>query len=156
MAQQPMGNESNMEQIRKLMEEQKMENLAKEVNEGADAENVMNVDFTSTEGNQYKGKILFKRPSVMEIMKMGGRKSEILRQAGVTELTLVDPSVRMMAQAIATLETVVVKCPEWFLNIHEIQDLDIIFHVYGLYEVWENSFRSSNIKAQTPNSKPAE
>jgi hypothetical protein len=138
------------------MEEQKMENLAKEVNEGADAENVMNVDFTSTEGNQYKGKILFKRPSVMEIMKMGGRKSEILRQAGVTELTLVDPSVRMMAQAIATLETVVVKCPEWFLNIHEIQDLDIIFHVYGLYEVWENSFRSSNIKAQTPNSKPAE
>jgi hypothetical protein len=156
MAQQPIGNESNMALVRKAMEEQKVENLAKEVNEGGNAENVITVDFTSAEGNVYKGKIMFKRPTVLEIMRMGGAKSEILREAGVTEIALVDPSVKLMAHAIATLEMVVVKCPEWFLHIRELQDLDIIFHVYGLYEVWENSFRIFNLETQEGNSQPTE
>lgn len=140
MAQQPIGNEDKMAEVRKLMEEKKLEALADKVS-GGDAEDIINVDFTSDFGKRYTGKIQFKRPNVLEVMKIGGRKSEILRQSGVQELTLVDPSVRMMAEAIATLETVVVKCPEWFLDIQKVNDLDLVFHIFTRYEVWSNSFR---------------
>lgn len=151
-----VGNENNMAAVRKMMEEEKLKNLTDEVNQGGDAENVVTIDYTSDEGLHYEGKILFKRPTVMEVMKMGGRKSEILRNAGVTDLTLVDPSIRMMAQSIATLEVVVVKCPEWLLNLEEVTDLDMLFHIYGRYEGWENSFRLRNIAKQAGNGEASE
>jgi hypothetical protein len=132
---QPLGNEENMAKVKALMEQ------AQQVNVGSELQNGVDIDFTSADGNVYRGKVVFKRPSVMDYMKMGALKSEIFRLAGVKDLNLVDPTVKFMAHVIATLKTVVVKRPEWMLDIDNMQEPEVLYHVYGKYEVWEDSFR---------------
>lgn len=136
---EPIGNEANMAKIQQLMAQ------AQEVNIGADLQNGVDIDFTSADGNVYQGTVVFKRPSVMEYMKMGALKSEIYRVAGVKELQLVDNTVKFMAHVIATLKTVIKKKPEWLLDIDNMQEPEVLYHVYGKYEVWEDSFRKIDI-----------
>lgn len=134
-----VGNEENMAKIREL---RNMQEATEEVKLGAEATNTVIIDYVSEYGNHYKGAIVFKRPSVMEFMKMGGIKSEILRLNGVQDLKLVDAGVKYMAQVMATLKTVAVKRPEWLINIDNVKDTDLLFHVYEQYTAWEDSFRT--------------
>jgi hypothetical protein len=130
-----IGNEDNMKKVQQLMQQ------AQQVNLGADLKNAVDVDFTSSEGNVYQGRIVFKRPTIMDYMRMGGIKSEILRQSGVVDLKLVDPSVQFMAHVISVLKTLIVKSPEWLLDIDSVQEPELLFHVFSKYEVWDDSFR---------------
>lgn len=132
-----IGNEANMDKVREMM----LTKTAEELNIGDKATNSVAIDFTSEYGTRYQGNVVFKRPNVMEFMKMGGIKSEILRQAGVQDVKLVDLGVKYVAQVIATLKTVVVKSPEWLVNIDAVQDTDLLFYVHDAYEGWEHSFR---------------
>jgi hypothetical protein len=153
MSNTPIGNEEQMAQIRALMETKEK---ADEVNQGAKATNVVDIDFLSPETDEhYKGKIMFKRPNVMETMKMGGRKTQILKESGVVDRALADPGLMLMAEALATLEVVVVKCPEWFLDFQKSEDIDMIFHVYGQYNLWKFSFRSNGAGTQEGDSQPS-
>ncbi|MNN50856.1 hypothetical protein D3C81_1654630 [compost metagenome] len=77
----------------------------------------------------------------MDYMKMGGHKSEIYRQAGVKDISLVDSTVKFMAHVLSTLNAVIAKRPEWLVNLEQIQEPEILYHVFGKYEEWENSFR---------------
>ncbi|MEC0169916.1 hypothetical protein [Paenibacillus graminis] len=99
------------------------------------------LDFESAEGNVYKGVLVFKKPTMADLMKIGGLKSEILRTAGVQDARLVDNDILFTAHMLATLEVVLVKRPEFLLNLNQVKESDLIFHVYGKYQVWEATFR---------------
>lgn len=134
-----VGNESNMTKVREMMKQETAESIGL----GEKARNEVSIEYVSDMGKRYTGTIVFKRPSVMDYMKMGAAKSEILRNSGVRDLTLVDSGVKLMAQIIGTLKTVVVKSPEWLVRIDSVEDTDLLFHVYGEYQEWERSFRTS-------------
>jgi hypothetical protein len=151
-----MKNEENMTKVKELMAQAKQVNLGGELKGGVD------IDFTSSYKNdegsnvKYQGTILFKRPTIQDYMKMGAVKSEYLRKAGVVNLSLVDPSIKEMAQIIATLSVLTVKCPAWFMDIEKIEDPALLFHVYDRYEEWERSFRVPDEKEPTGDSEPSE
>ena len=151
MSNMPVGNEEQMAQVKALMAAKEK---ADEVNQGDKATNVVEINYTSPDsGEHYEGKIIFKRPNALETMKMGGRKTQILKEAGVVSRELADPGLMMMAEAIASLEIVVVKCPEWFIDFQKTEDLDLIFHVFGEYNIWKYSFRLNGAGAQKGDSK---
>jgi hypothetical protein len=144
MSNTPIGNEEAMAQVKALMEAKER---VEEVNQGDKATNVVSIEYEANSGKLYKGKIQFKRPNIMESMSMGGRKTQILQQAGVVDRELADDGVMMMAQSLSTLETVAVKRPEWLINMGTIEDTDVIFHVYGKYREWDLNFRLDGTEA---------
>lgn len=147
------GNEKNMEKVREMMKQETADAIA----QGSKATNTVFIDFTSDYGNLYQGNVVFKRPGVMDIMKMGAHKSEILRLAGVRDMNMVDQGVKYMAQVIATLKLVVLKSPEWLVRIETVEETDLLFHVFDKYNEWERSFRktSAGVSAEG-DSKPSE
>ena len=90
----------------------------------------------------YEGYVTFKRPGVMETMKIGGMKSEILREAGVRDIRLVDTSAHYYAGILATMQVVVTKAPSWLpKDLKTFNDFDLLAHLFLLYETWLDSFR---------------
>jgi hypothetical protein len=128
-------NAQNMSKVQDLIAKSEQIRLGGELKTG------VVINYTTTEGNTYTGTIIFKRPTMQDYMKMGALKSEYLRLAGVVELTLVDLSIKRIAQVMAVLGTVIVKCPEWLLDISTIVESDLLYHVHDKYDEWENSFR---------------
>lgn len=133
-------NQANMDTVKNLMGQ------ADNVRLGDNYKTGVAIDYTSPEGNRYEGTVVFKRPSMKDYMSMGALKAEYLRQAGVVDLTLVDNSIKYMAQVMATLRTLVVKCPEWLMNLENIVESDLLFHIHDKYEEWESSFRKRSEK----------
>jgi hypothetical protein len=136
-----MGNEDNLEKIQELMKQQALAEQAEQIHLGGNLKNGTYIDFESDFGTKFQGWVEFKRPTTFEYMQMGGKKSEYLRKAGVKDVNLVDNSVKTLAHCMAVLATVVTKCPEWLLDIEEVKEPEVLYHVYAQYEVWENSFR---------------
>jgi len=132
---QPIGNEANLAKVRQLMAQNQ------QVQQGGNMTHGIFIDYVSQEGNHYTGTVVVKRPTVMDYMKMGGLKSEYLRQAGVQDANLVDDTVKILAHALATLKVVVVKCPEWLMDMDNIREIDVLYHVFDKYEEWDYSFR---------------
>lgn len=135
------------------MEEQNAKNLAKvkdlidkseKIRLGGELKEGVAIDFTSMSGNKYKGTVIFKRPTMQDYMKMGALKSEYFRAVGIVDLSLVDVAIKRIAQVMAVLSTIVVKCPDWMLDLNSIVEPEVLYHVYDKYEEWENSFRKSN------------
>jgi hypothetical protein len=148
-----IGNEAQMAEIKAAMAAKEK---ADQVNTGDKARYIVPIDFTSLEsGAHYKGKIEFKRPNVFEGMKMGGLKTQILKDAGIVDRELADDGVMFMATAMATLKVVVVRCPEWFIDIEKVADSDLVFHVYGEYLKWNDSFRPNGEGVAEGNSQPS-
>ena len=141
-------NKQSMDKVKELMEKSEQVRLGGELKEG------VAIDYTSMCGNEFKGTVVFKRPTMQDYMKMGAIKSEYLRTVGVVDLSLVDESIKRMAQVMAVLSTVILKCPEWLLNLTTIVEPDVLYHVYDKYEVWENSFRKPNKTTPTGDSQP--
>lgn len=149
MNQQPLGNEEAMDEVRRTMEAHKKAVAGSELKEGE------YIDFISTEGNVYEGTVVFKKPSMADFMRMGAIKSEILRRAGVKELALLDPTVDFMAHVLSTLEVVLFKRPEWLLKLEQVNESDVLYHVYGRYQTWADSFRQPVPTRATEDSKTA-
>lgn len=145
-----IGNEENMEKVREAMAARDT------VRAGNNAEGVVPIEFTSEEGNLYRGTVVFKRPSMSDLMRAGGIKSEYLRTAGVRDVRLVDETVKIMAHVMATLSIVLVKRPEWLLNLEEVQEADVLYHVYGKFEEWQDSFRKPLPKEPAGDSDPSD
>jgi len=99
------------------------------------------IDYTSDFGTIFQGNVIFKRPTMMEYVRIGALKSEYLRKAGVVDPKLVDNLIKLMAHIMSTLNVVIIQSPEWLINLENIQEPDILYHVYEKYEEWEKSFR---------------
>lgn len=127
--------QENMEKVRQAMR------MAEKTRQGGELTEGEKIDFESLEGNIYKGYIVFKKPNMGAMMKMGAKKAELLKKAGVTDLKLVDEGVMFMAHVMATLEVVCVKRPDWFMDLEAIEEPELLYHVFGRYQTWENSFR---------------
>lgn len=130
-----MDNSENMEKVRAAMAAHAKAQLAGDLKDG------VSIDYTSLEGNQYQGVVVFKKPNMGDYMRMGAIKADYLKKAGVTDLSLVDKSVQFMAHAMATLTVVAIKRPAWLLKLEEVTEPDVIYHVFAKYEEWEDSFR---------------
>lgn len=146
----PIGNEDAMTMVKDLIQQSEQIRLAGDLKEG------VNIDYMSTEGNHYIGVIVFKRPTMKDLLKMGGLKSEYLRLGGAVDIDLVDSSVKAMAQIMATLATVIIKCPAWFMELEDIKEVDLLYHVYDKWEEWDNSFRKPNTEESSEDSGTAE
>ncbi len=147
-----VGNEQNMAQIREAMANQ----TADQVRQGGDLEHAVPIDYTSYFGNKFVGTVVFKKPNMADYMKMGGIKSEYLRLGGVQDIKLVDESVKFMAHVLATLSVVLVKRPEWLLDLAKVEEPDVLYHIFDKFEEWENSFRKSVQGTTTPDSQASE
>ena len=77
---------------------------AQKVRAGGELKEGELLDFTSTEGNHYTGVLVFKKLTMAELMKSGALKSEILREAGVQDVRLVDTDILFMAHVISVLD----------------------------------------------------
>lgn len=150
MTQQPLGNEAQMAEVRKAMA------LAGQVQQGGDRKEGVYIDFTSLEGNPYKGWVEFKKPTMTDFMRMGAIKSEIFRAAGVKELKLVDDSILFMAHTMSTLEVVIAKRPEWLLKIQAVTEPEVLYHVLAKYNEWEEAFRQDFRDEPAPDSEGSE
>ncbi|KAF6569100.1 hypothetical protein G9G53_22695 [Paenibacillus sp. EKM206P] len=128
---------------------------AQKVRAGGELKEGELLDFTSSEGNHYTGVLVFKKLTMSDLMKSGAIKSEILREAGVKDVQLVDNDVLFMAHVISFLEVALYKRPECLLKLKEITEPDLLFHVYGKYQVWEASFRKDFRNASDDNSEDA-
>lgn len=144
MSTNQLGNEANMEKVRSMMEQQ-----VGQVNIGGALTHSVDIDYTSEFGNHYTGKVVFKKVNMKDIMRMGAIKSEILREAGVRDSRLVDNSVLFMATVLSTLQVVAVQRPAWLLKPENVEEADVLYHVYDKYEEWENSFRKPIPPEQT-------
>lgn len=133
-----LGNEENLAKVRELMAQK-----SDIVSTGSALKTTIPIDYTSSEGNVYRGDVTFKRLSVFEILKASAIKSEILARAGVKNIKLVDDIVLALAQVIATLRVAVVKAPDWLelTDLTAIREADLLFFVEQVYTEWENSFR---------------
>lgn len=128
-------NKENLAKVEALMAKAEQVKLGGELKAG------VYIDFTSDFGTVFQGNVIFKRPTMMDYVRMGGLKSEYLRKAGVTDPMLVDNTVKLISHVMATLNTVIIKCPEWLMNLETIEEPDILYEVFEKYEEWEKSFR---------------
>ena len=149
-------NAENLAKVREAMNQVKVGQVADQVANGGAETYVHVFDYTSPSGNEYKGAIEFKRPNMKDIMRIGGLKAQTFADAGITDLELVDSSVRLLGHITAYLKVVVVKSPPWFFNIDEIADMDIIYEVYEAFREWEDSFRRPISETQASNSEQSE
>lgn len=144
-----MENQENMKKIQEAMEQ------AEKIKAGGDLKYGVPIDYTSDFGRQFKGTVVFKRPTLKDYMTIGGLKSELLRQAGVQNIRLVDPAILLMTEMVATLKSVVVKSPEWLVDIDNVEDVDLLNHVYDKFTEWEDSFRPKNSGTTSEDSRTA-
>ena len=137
---QAQGNEENMAKVRELM------NQAQTVNLGGNHTEGIPIDFTTEFGTHFTGNVEFKRPTMQDYMKMGALKAQFLGQGGAVNKHLIDDTIKFMAQVMSTLKVVIVRAPAWLvkdgrISVEHIQDPEILYHLYGKYEEWEDSFR---------------
>lgn len=125
----------NMEIVKNAMQ------VRDEVAQGSALTHAVPMDFVSDEGVHYTGVVVFKRPGAMDIMKVGGLKSEFLRMGGARDLSLVDNTVKILAHVMATLSVVLDKRPPWLEDVTQVRDVSVLYEVFDAYDAWERSFR---------------
>jgi hypothetical protein len=143
-------NSANMEKIQEAMK------MHAQVAQGGELTHSVPVDFTSSEGRNYKGTVVFGKPTAMDVMKMGGLKSEFLRLGGAKDAQLVDQGIKFLAHVMATLSVVLQKRPEWLADVTKVSDLDLLYHVHDLYEEWESQFRKPVQRAVSDDTETTE
>lgn len=121
------------------------------------------IDYVGSIGKKYEGRIIVKRPSIGDYLKIGALKASYIKQpVGVDpetkrpiypDLMFIDNEIKAIAQMLATLQVVVVKAPSWFANLEKIDEFELINIIYTEYEEWLNSFRKSDIDKFEGNSK---
>ena len=83
------------------------------------------VDYTTRDGEQLKGRFVFKVPSV-------GLQIEIARMKAIYLPTgaMADPNGQLLVEMISYLDVTLQEKPSWWLP-HEFYDHGVISHVYG-------------------------
>lgn len=99
---------------------------------------VEQVDITDFEPT-FIGKFKFHSPTVMERMRIGVAKSQLLQ--GLEGH--VDVMTDNIAHMSATLAVVIDDAPTWF-NLDEIYEYEVLERVYDKYFEWNSSFRKAS------------
>ena len=101
---------------------------------------VVQVDLTAfyEEG---LGKFKFHSPTVIERMRIGVAKSQLLQGLEGHVDVLTDN----IAHMTATLSVVIDDAPTWF-DIDNIYEYEALEAVYDKYAEWNNSFRKASVK----------
>lgn len=136
------------------MSDQNLNDIENKIGLGSNQKHEILVDFTDSFGENFKGKIVVKRPNMGDYLKIGAIKARYLKQAvdvdPVTKQPIyadpayIDGDIKTVAQIIATFKVVVTKAPSWFSDPQKINDFRLLDIVYTEYEVWLNSFRRSD------------
>ena len=92
------------------------------------------IKFKSASGRIYEGKVTFKRPTIADRSRIGVIK------ARYSEGLQVDTKTDILHEAMATLDVVCVEKPDW-LKWEELEDDDVLYHVFLQYKEWETFFR---------------
>lgn len=142
--------EQNLAKIDELMEKAKLNGLASKINSGNNTQE-LSIHFEAANGKIYDGVVVVKRPNMRDIIRIGVIKADIIQKEaekagirGKLDIALVDATVKIIATWIAELSVVVVKSSPWFANIMDIEDLDLVEHVYSQYTDWLDSFRDGS------------
>lgn len=160
---------ANMELVQNLMAENTSKQ-SKSVQQGNKAPINVEIDYEADSGEQYSGIISFRRPSSMDYIRMGAIKSELFRTFGirpiveyvpmpnggmdrVESMAHVDNSVKYLAQALAACDVLLVQAPEWFKNHRDIEDTDLVVHVYRRFDEELSSFRSGSQRGPSRDSE---
>ena len=149
-------NSENLAKVREAMAKAQVSQVADQVNAGDNTTHTETINFTSSFGNTYQGQVVFKRPNALDLMRIGGLKAQYFSEAGITNLEIVDNSVRLLAHVLAHLKVLVLKCPAWLFDVDKVDDMELIYEVYGKYRDWEDSFRKVVPTAQAGDSEPSE
>lgn len=138
------NREENMEKIREL----KLAEQSRQIAAGDKFTVDMDIDFESATGTKYVGTLTFKRPSILETIRMGVNKAQLLkREMGddVVPLELLNPEISYFAMVVGSLKVAILKSPEWLLDPEKVVDFDLLIHVYNRYDSWLDSFRKPSI-----------
>lgn len=121
--------------IKEAKEEAKVAELGKKIMMGVDNKLTVDFDFSHIDPS-FKGKFVFHYPSVIDHMKIGVLRAQLLN--GLQEV--VDPVTFNIAHYSATLGVVLDECPDWF-DPQKITELEILKEVYDKFDNWASSFR---------------
>ena len=91
----------------------------------------------------FKGRFVFRRPSVYDQARIGLRVAEMLSAAdkdGYMHRLYTDVYHENLVMMIATLEMVITGHPKWW-DLENVRDDDLVAKLYGRYKVWQNGFR---------------
>lgn len=133
-----MDEQTREENMRIVREARRMH---EEVQQAGDLKEGVPINFTTLDGQSYKGVVVFKRLDIRDYMRLGGIKAQIYADAGLENTDLLDSSFKVLANALATLSVAIVQRPEWLLDLFKIREPELLFHVFQKYEAWERSFR---------------
>lgn len=141
----------NMEMVKQMMEQAQAEKKADTIRQGNKAHIPVDIDYTADSGEEYKGTIIFRRPSSMDYVRIGAIKSDMLRlsgvkpivdpQTGTESMAHVDNGIMFLLTALATNRVLLVESPTWFNKYEEIFDTDLVIHVYNRFDAELLSFR---------------
>ena len=126
--------------------------LGNKVNSGNRLMHEIYVDYEAPmSGRHYEGYVTFKRPGVMETLKIGSHKATILKLAGITDITMVDNSMHYYATVYAVIQVTVVKAPKWLPKGEELinfDDFDLLTYLFSQYSEWLDSFRTTPVRQE--------
>lgn len=149
-------NAENLAKVREAMAKAQLQTTSDMVQGGGKSTFTELIDYIGLDGKEYKGYVVFKRVTAKDLMKIGGLKSEYFRQAGITDLTLVDDAIRLLAHVLSYLKVTVLKSPEWFFDVDSIEDVGLLYEVYGSYMKATETFRKDVPTAEAGNSEASE
>lgn len=112
----------------------KKRQLGQEIIQGNKRELVTQIDATHIDPS-YVGTFKFHHPTVMENMRIGVVKSQLL--GGLTNVDVLTDNI---AHMVATLSVVLDSKPDWF-DVENMYDYELLEIVYDKYAEWYNSFR---------------
>lgn len=141
----------NMAMVQEMMAKAQSEKKAEQIQLGNKAHIPVEIDYTADSDNTYKGTITFRRPSAMDYVRMGALKANMFRSlgiypiidpvTGIESMAHVDNGTQNLLLGLSTFKTLMVDCPEWFKNYEDLEDADLILHVYNRFDSELLSFR---------------
>lgn len=121
------------------MEKEQLVELGKQIIQGKKRTHTTQIDLRHI-NPEYIGTFVFHYPSLMEQMQIGVIKSRLL---GGVPVNSVDVLTDNIAHMTATLQVVTDSAPDWF-KLEELDDYEVLDHVYEAYAQWRDSFRQAN------------
>lgn len=143
--------QQNIQMVQEMIQKAEVEKKANLIQQGNKAHIHVTIDYQADSGTEYKGTVIFRRPSSMDYLRVGAHKSDMIRLMGIRpiidqetgreSMAHVDQTILYVFQAIATMKVLLVESPDWFKDYENSQDPDMVVHVYNRFESELLSFR---------------
>jgi hypothetical protein len=131
--------------------------LGKEIRQGGSKTFNLEFVYIQEDGSTLSGNFVFKRPNVGEYIRIGVEKAKYLKkhiakyyqdsqeeESFVIGVEDIDPTIRVLAEMMATLKIVSIEYPKWFKDPESLEDVSIIYRLYEEYNQLLINFRGEN------------